>query len=304
MVPFLRLGGASKFGGNNSVTDHSNPPERSGDGDLTGDGPTDDPSSPGSDRGTGDDGLTGRRRKVSFGEDGRAIRDEPADVGATPATPTANDPSPGPGLDNSGQPSEAPWELEGPPDWSSGGGSAAAAPDWAQPAPPGSSVPTQSFPDPVASVQPPGTAWPQTPPSYPNPSYPGYANPSGQSWPGSGPAANPPGNWAPTPPGHVPFYQPGIGYYGTYAEGSQASLAAWLSGIGLASILFCAVGLFLCPVGWYFAGKELKGIKDGRRDPQHEGTARAAQIMGIIGTALVVLGVLGIAALITLGASA
>ena len=70
-----------------------------------------------------------------------------------------------------------------------------------------------------------------------------------------------------------------------YPEASQATTALVLSILGL---VLCWV---LPPVAWVLANNELKGIADGRRDPNGQGMANAAKIMGIIGTVLLILGV-------------
>ena len=70
-----------------------------------------------------------------------------------------------------------------------------------------------------------------------------------------------------------------------YPEASQATVALVLSILGL---VLCWV---LPPVAWVLANGELKGIAAGRRDPNGRGMANAAKIMGIIGTVLLVVGV-------------
>ena len=47
----------------------------------------------------------------------------------------------------------------------------------------------------------------------------------------------------------------------------------------------------ICPIGWYLANKEIEAIDQGRRDPTKKDMARAAKIVGIIGTVLVAIGV-------------
>ena len=42
--------------------------------------------------------------------------------------------------------------------------------------------------------------------------------------------------------------------------------------------------MVLAPIAWVMANKELQGIAAGRRDPSSQGMAKAAQVLGIIGT--------------------
>lgn len=65
-----------------------------------------------------------------------------------------------------------------------------------------------------------------------------------------------------------------------YPESSQATTALVL---GILGIICCGP---LAIVGWIMANNELQGIAAGRRDPQNQGTANAAKIVGIIGTVL------------------
>jgi hypothetical protein len=72
----------------------------------------------------------------------------------------------------------------------------------------------------------------------------------------------------------------------TYPEPSQATTALVL---GILGIVCCApLGIF----AWIMANNELEGIKAGRRNPENEGTANASRILGIIGTALLGLGLI------------
>jgi len=198
------------------------------------------------------------------------------------------------------------------------------APSWAQPAQPepqwDQAAPPESQPQPPPNPQQSWgqpqqqhwdqPQWNQPQQSAPSPDWtqasgaPGWDQPPGsqnnwQQQPGNPPV--PTDGWAPTPPGHTPFFQPGIGYFGTYAEPSQAGLALGLSIGGLASIAICGLGLILCPIGWFIASRELKGIRDGRRNPSNQGSARAGQVIGIIGTALIALGILGVLLVIGFG---
>lgn len=71
-----------------------------------------------------------------------------------------------------------------------------------------------------------------------------------------------------------------------YPETSQASTALVLGIVGIVCCLPLAI------VAWIMANKELEGITSGRRNPQNEGTAKAARIVGIIGTVLFGIGLI------------
>lgn len=110
----------------------------------------------------------------------------------------------------------------------------------------------------------------------------------------SQPDSGQPGGFPPQQPGMPPqqggFPQPPPNYgqpYVQYPEESQAVLSLVLSIVGLVA---CS-GL-LCPIGWHFGRKELEGIDAGRRDPSKRDMAKAGQIIGIIGTVLMALGIL------------
>ncbi len=110
---------------------------------------------------------------------------------------------------------------------------------------------------------------------------------------GSQPQYPPPqsGYQQPTPPpGYQPqpgYPAPGYGYPPQYPEESGALVALLVSVLGL---VVCS-GI-ICPVGWYLANKEITAIQEGRRDPTKSDVAKAAKIVGIIGTALLAIGVL------------
>lgn len=107
----------------------------------------------------------------------------------------------------------------------------------------------------------------------------------------------------PGPPGYPQGVQPGYPYAPpVYPEESQALASLLMSLLGL---VICS-GL-LCPVGWYMANKELDAISQGRRDPTKRDMATAGKVIGIIGTALLALGllfVLGFVILIVVGSVA
>jgi hypothetical protein len=81
-----------------------------------------------------------------------------------------------------------------------------------------------------------------------------------------------------------------------YPESSQATTALVLAILG---IICCGP---LAIVGWVIANNELAGIAAGRRTPSNEGTAKAARIVGIIGTVLWGIGII-VGAALTIGGS-
>jgi hypothetical protein len=93
--------------------------------------------------------------------------------------------------------------------------------------------------------------------------------------------------------GNPPYgQQPGYGtapYPGEaamYREPSQAVLALVLAIVGLVAFQL------ISPFAWVLANREIQGIDQGRRNPTNRGMAVAAKVIGIIGTGLLVLGVL------------
>lgn len=55
--------------------------------------------------------------------------------------------------------------------------------------------------------------------------------------------------------------------------------------LGILGIVCCGL---LAPVAWYLGNQELKAISEGRSAVAGEGLAKAAKILGIIGTILLV----------------
>ena len=70
-----------------------------------------------------------------------------------------------------------------------------------------------------------------------------------------------------------------------YPEQSQATTALVLGIVGL------VVCWFLGPVAWWIGRKEVKAIDAGRRPPENRGSARAGEILGIVGTVVLVLAI-------------
>lgn len=71
-----------------------------------------------------------------------------------------------------------------------------------------------------------------------------------------------------------------------YPEKSQATTALVL---GIFGLICCGPLAIVC---WIMANNEIAGIEAGLRSPSNQGTARAARVVGIIGTVLFVVGIL------------
>jgi uncharacterized membrane protein YjgN (DUF898 family) len=61
--------------------------------------------------------------------------------------------------------------------------------------------------------------------------------------------------------------------------------------LGILGIICCGL---LAPIAWYLGNQELMAIREGRSPAAGEGLAKAAKILGIIGTVLLVLSLLWI----------
>lgn len=73
---------------------------------------------------------------------------------------------------------------------------------------------------------------------------------------------------------------------GAYPEESQATTVLVL---GILSVVLCQI---LGPFAWSMGSKELAAISAGRRNPENRSTANAGRILGIVGTAFLIIGVL------------
>lgn len=71
-----------------------------------------------------------------------------------------------------------------------------------------------------------------------------------------------------------------------YPEASQATTVLVL---GILSLVICQV---LGPFAWVMGNRELEAIDSGKRPPENRGTANAGRILGIIGTALLAIGII------------
>jgi hypothetical protein len=82
----------------------------------------------------------------------------------------------------------------------------------------------------------------------------------------------------------------------------EASNATAVMVLGIVGIFFNIVA----PVAWVLGNQELEAIRAGRRPPEGESNAKVGRILGIVGTALLAVGVavlIGLVALIIWSAS-
>jgi hypothetical protein len=134
---------------------------------------------------------------------------------------------------------------------------------------------------------------------------------------GPGPAGQPPygppaqpGGYPPYPaggPGQPPFQapyptyqQPGYGYgYGAkLPTHSTASTALTLGIVGLVGGFFCGAPILASPVAWFMGSQAIREIDAAPGQWGGRDYARAGQVLGIIGTALLVLAVMAVVVLI------
>ena len=120
--------------------------------------------------------------------------------------------------------------------------------------------------------QPPyGPPYPQ--PTYGPPSY-GYPPPGGQSGP------------------PVPGYPPYAAFPAPRPDHPQSTLALVLGVVGLLFGFSCGVGFLASPFAWAIGRNAVKEIQASHGRLGGEGTAKAGMITGIVGTVLLILGVL------------
>lgn len=144
----------------------------------------------------------------------------------------------------------------------------------------GSSDDSGQQPDPSGQQQGP------VPPAYPPAQPPAYPAPGANPY-AAGYTPPPPG-WAPQPT-HAPF-TPYV-----LPDLPKATTALVLGIVAVAGGFMCILPVLLSPVAWILGAQARKEI---RAAPQHwggEGRATAGMVLGIIGTALLVLGLVLIA---------
>lgn len=151
----------------------------------------------------------------------------------------------------------------------------------------------------MSDEQPGNPSEPTPPPGSQPPPPPGYGYP---------PPGQQPPNWGsayPPPPQYPP---PGYGYpYPQFApqppKHGQATAAMVFGIVSLAGLVTCLAPILLAPVAWILGAKAVKEIDANPAAYSGRSEANAGKIMGIIGSCLLALVLLGIAALIIIGIS-
>jgi hypothetical protein len=128
--------------------------------------------------------------------------------------------------------------------------------------------------------------WGQQPGPVP-PSYPPAPPASG---------ANPyAAGYTPPPPGWTP--QPGVGPFPTYVlpDLPKATTALVLGIVAVAGAFMCLVPVLVAPVAWILGAQARKEIRAAPQQWGGDGRATAGMVLGIIGTVLLVLGLIVVA---------
>ena len=168
-------------------------------------------------------------------------------------------------------------------------------PNWPKPEQP---APTQPYGQDPSSQQPP-------PPSADQAPYPPYGqqDPYGQQPPygQQEPYGQVPYGQQPYPPqGQVPYGAPGYGF--PMAPKHPSATTAMVLGIGaLGGMFVCGIPIVLAPFAWMIGGRVVKEIDANPGRYSGRDQAQAGRIMGMIGTALLVLGALALIGLIAIG---
>jgi hypothetical protein len=145
--------------------------------------------------------------------------------------------------------------------------------------------------------QPPGAGSQQPPGGYGQQPAAGYGPPPAAGY-GQVPSA---GYGQPaTPYGGMP---PSYGYAPVAPKHPQATTAMVLGIISLVGGLFCGLPILAAPFAWVIGGKAVAQIDAAPQMYSGRDQAKAGQILGIIGTVLLILGILSLAFFLVVGLS-
>lgn len=162
--------------------------------------------------------------------------------------------------------------------------------------------------------------WERQAAQQPQPEQPTYQQPAQPSYDqGSyGQSAGGPSAYGQSPYGQTSYGQPAQPAYGAspYAGGypppaagfpgyaprdhPRSTMAMILGLVSLVGGMICGLPLLAAPFAWVVGGRAVKEIRASQGQLGGEGMARAGQVMGIVGTVLLVLVVIGIVLLIVL----
>lgn len=124
--------------------------------------------------------------------------------------------------------------------------------------------------------------------------------PYGQAPYGQAPYSPPP--YGQVPYGYPPAGSPYPGYAPMAPNHPQSTLALVLGLVGLVGgVVFCGITLVVAPFAWAVGRNAVKEIRASQGRLGGEGSARAGQIMGIIGTVLLVVAIIVITLLVVVG---
>ncbi len=73
------------------------------------------------------------------------------------------------------------------------------------------------------------------------------------------------------------------------SEGMKQDRGALILVLGIVSIVLCQI---LGPVAWVMGNNDLRDMQAGAMDPKGQGITQAGKICGVIGTIMLVLGIL------------
>lgn len=143
---------------------------------------------------------------------------------------------------------------------------------------------------------------PQPPQDQPGSPYPptGATPPPAYPAPGPNPYA---AGYNPPPPGWAP--QPGVPPFPSYVvpDLPKATTALIFGIVAVAGAFFCVLPILVSPVAWVLGAQARREIRSAPQQWGGEGRATAGMVLGIVGTVLLVLGLLAIALFVIVAVS-
>lgn len=131
-------------------------------------------------------------------------------------------------------------------------------------------------------------------------------NEPGQAPPPPGPQINPQSGY-PVPPQQYPSYppQPGTSHYPGYVlpDHPKATPSLVVGIVSVAGLFVCGLPVLASPVAWVLGAQARREIRNAPQQWGGESKATTGMVLGIIGTALLVLAVILLAVLIAVVAN-